>query len=290
MCRSINNTLQIYRWNPEVAGDKPRTQTYEVDLNDCGPMVLDALIKIKNEMDSTLTFRRSCREGICGSCSMNIGGENTLACIWYWSLSADSVIRAFSEIDKKTPSTKIYPLPHMYIVKDLVPDMNLFYQQYRSIKPWLQRKDKFVHGEKQLFQTIEERDKLVRHFELHFIHSFAGRTVRVHPVRVLQHGVPVVLVERRQVPRPGRAHAGLPLDHRQSRPVRDGAARPDARRLLGFQVPHDHELHEDVSEAPQPGQGHRRDQDAAHRHEQQAQGEDDARRRSTQEAGDGVDL
>ncbi len=75
--------VQIYRWNPEVAGDKPRIQTYEVDMNECGPMVLDALIKIKNEQDSTLTFRRSCREGICGSCAMNIAGQNTLACIWY---------------------------------------------------------------------------------------------------------------------------------------------------------------------------------------------------------------
>lgn len=103
-------------------------QTYKVDLNTCGPMVLDALIKIKNEIDPTLTFRRSCREGICGSCAMNIGGTNTLACI--------SKIDA-SNLDKPV---KIYPLPHMYVVKDLVPDMNNFYNQYRSIQPWLQRK------------------------------------------------------------------------------------------------------------------------------------------------------
>jgi hypothetical protein len=97
--------LQIYRWNPEKAGDKPHIQTYEVNMSECGPMVLDALIKIKNEQDSTLTFRRSCREGllffmlsvlhnayfpflgICGSCSMNIAGENTLACIWFVKMS-----------------------------------------------------------------------------------------------------------------------------------------------------------------------------------------------------------
>ena len=103
-------------------------QTYKVDLNACGPMVLDALIKIKNEIDPTLTFRRSCREGICGSCAMNIGGTNTLACI--------SKIDT-SNLDKPV---KIYPLPHMYVVKDLVPDMNNFYNQYRSIQPWLQRK------------------------------------------------------------------------------------------------------------------------------------------------------
>lgn len=122
-----NKTFDIYRWNPAKPEQKPYMQSYTVDLNDCGPMVLDALIKIKNEVDPTLTFRRSCREGICGSCSMNIGGINTLACI--------------SKIDTNVSKTaKIYPLPHMYVVRDLVPDMNNFYQQYRSIQPWLQRK------------------------------------------------------------------------------------------------------------------------------------------------------
>lgn len=74
-------TFSIYRWNPDEQ-KKPYVQDYKVDLNKCGPMILDALIKIKNEMDTTLTFRRSCREGICGSCAMNIGGVNTLACLW----------------------------------------------------------------------------------------------------------------------------------------------------------------------------------------------------------------
>lgn len=121
-------SFEIYRWNPEVPEEKPRMQTYKVDLAQCGPMVLDALIKIKNEIDPTLTFRRSCREGICGSCAMNIGGTNTLACI--------------SKIDiaDLNKPVKIYPLPHMYVVKDLVPDMTNFYNQYRSIQPWLQRK------------------------------------------------------------------------------------------------------------------------------------------------------
>ena len=118
--------FEIYRWNPDEPNKKPWMQEYSVDLNACGPMVLDALIKIKNEMDPTLTFRRSCREGICGSCAMNIGGVNTLACI--------------SKIDTNVAkSTKIYPLPHMYVVKDLVPDMTNFYNQYKSIQPWLQR-------------------------------------------------------------------------------------------------------------------------------------------------------
>lgn len=120
-------TFEIYRWNPDKPNEKPHMQKYEIDLNDCAPMVLDALLKIKNEIDPTLTFRRSCREGICGSCSMNIGGTNTLACI--------------SKIDTDLNKTsKIYPLPHMYVVRDLVPDMSNFYKQYTSIQPWLQRK------------------------------------------------------------------------------------------------------------------------------------------------------
>merc|ERR1719209_2476437 len=138
-------TFAIYRWNPEKPGDKPKMQEYSVDLNKCGPMVLDALIKIKNEMDPTLTFRRSCREGICGSCAMNIGGVNTLACI--------------SKIEDSGKATKIYPLPHMYVIKDLVPDMNNFYEQYRNIKPWLQRED--VKGRQTEFlQSVDDRKKL----------------------------------------------------------------------------------------------------------------------------------
>merc|ERR1711963_772888 len=138
----------VYRWNPDKPGDKPKMQEYDVDLNTCGPMVLDALIKIKNEHDPTLTFRRSCREGICGSCTMNIGGVNTLACI--------------SKIDTNAKVTKIYPLPHMYVIKDLVPDMNNFYAQYKSIQPWLQRndEDQLGSGEKQLLQSTDDRAKL----------------------------------------------------------------------------------------------------------------------------------
>lgn len=74
-------SFQIYRWNPDKPTEKPRMQTYTLDLNKTGPMVLDALVRIKNELDPTLTFRRSCREGICGSCAMNINGMNTLACL-----------------------------------------------------------------------------------------------------------------------------------------------------------------------------------------------------------------
>ncbi|OLL23996.1 Succinate dehydrogenase [ubiquinone] iron-sulfur subunit, mitochondrial [Neolecta irregularis DAH-3] len=119
-------------------------QKYVVDLNSCGPMVLDSIIKIKNEQDPTLTFRRSCREGICGSCAMNINGVNTLACI----------CRIESDSSKEC---KIYPLPHMYVVKDLVPDLTNFYKQYKSIKPYLQRNE---HPERENLQSIKDRRKL----------------------------------------------------------------------------------------------------------------------------------
>lgn len=137
--------FDVYRWDPEKPGDKPHTQTFEVDLKACGPMVLDGPIKIKNEIDPTLTFRRSCREGICGSCAMNIGGINTLACI--------------CPIDTKSSKpVKIYPLPHMYVVKDLVPDLTNFYEQYRSIEPWLHRSEE--PGKEQYLQSVEDRAKL----------------------------------------------------------------------------------------------------------------------------------
>uniref|UniRef100_A0A336MIX3 Succinate dehydrogenase [ubiquinone] iron-sulfur subunit, mitochondrial n=1 Tax=Culicoides sonorensis TaxID=179676 RepID=A0A336MIX3_CULSO len=143
-------TFKIYRWNPDKPQEKPKLQEFKVDLNTCGPMVLDALIKIKTEQDPTLTFRRSCREGICGSCAMNIHGTNTLACI--------------SKIDDENLSkpTQIYPLPHMYVVKDLIPDMTNFYRQYASIQPWLQRKNEAQEekGKAQYLQSTEDRAKL----------------------------------------------------------------------------------------------------------------------------------
>ncbi len=136
--------FQVYRWDPD--GDQnPRTETYEVDLDACGPMVLDALIKIKDEIDPTLTFRRSCREGICGSCAMNIDGTNTLACT--------------KSIDEVEGEVKVYPLPHMPVVKDLVPDLTHFYAQYASIKPWMQTQTPPPPDQEQL-QSKEDRAKL----------------------------------------------------------------------------------------------------------------------------------
>ncbi len=114
--------FRIYRWDPD-SKEPPRVDRYELDLDGCGPMVLDALIKVKNEVDSTVTFRRSCREGICGSCAMNIDGVNTLACT--------------QPIDAIGGAVRIFPLPHLPVVKDLVPDLTEFYAQYAAVEPWL---------------------------------------------------------------------------------------------------------------------------------------------------------
>jgi succinate dehydrogenase / fumarate reductase iron-sulfur subunit len=137
-------SFKIYRWNPDD-GKNPRTDTYEIDLDACGPMVLDALIKIKNEIDPTLTFRRSCREGICGSCAMNIDGGNTLACL--------------KPIEDIKGSVTISPLPHMPVVKDLVPDLSQVYAQYRSVKPWMQA-DTPAPPDGERLQSKEERARL----------------------------------------------------------------------------------------------------------------------------------
>jgi succinate dehydrogenase / fumarate reductase iron-sulfur subunit len=136
--------FRVYRYDPD-GGQNPRLDTYEVDLDRCGPMVLDALIKIKNEIDPTLTFRRSCREGICGSCAMNIDGVNTLACT-----------QAIRDI---AGDVNVYPLPHMPIVKDLVPDLTDFYAQYASIKPWLQTRTP-APPDRERLQSKEEQHKI----------------------------------------------------------------------------------------------------------------------------------
>jgi succinate dehydrogenase / fumarate reductase iron-sulfur subunit len=135
--------FRVYRYDPD-AGANPRLDTFEVDLDRCGPMVLDAMIKIKNEMDATLAFRRSCREGVCGSCSFNIDGTNTLACT-----------KAIAEIGG---DVKIYPLPHMPVVKDLVVDLSVPFAQYAAIKPWLEAETPAPATERR--QSPVERAKL----------------------------------------------------------------------------------------------------------------------------------
>ena len=141
-------SFEIYRYDPD-SGETPRLDTFEVDLDDCGPMVLDALFWIKNKVDSTLTFRRSCREGICGSCSMNIEGTNWLACLRFIS-------------DLATPAT-IYPLSNMEIIKDLVPDTTHLFAQYAAIEPWLKSRAPAPEGER--LQSKEERSKVDGYYE-----------------------------------------------------------------------------------------------------------------------------
>ena len=140
-------SFRIYRYDPE-AGGNPRWDTYEIDTSVVGPMVLDALIYIKNHVDPTLAFRRSCREGVCGSCAMNIGGRNTLACTHGWS-----------EVPGK--AVQISPLPHMPVVKDLVPDLTNFYAQYASVKPWLQTRTP-APPDRERLQSKEDQEKIDR--------------------------------------------------------------------------------------------------------------------------------
>ena len=133
----------IYRWNPEDQ-DNPRLDTYEIDLSKCGPMVLDALMKIKNEIDSSLAYRRSCAHGVCGSCAMNMDGKNGLACT-----------KSHKEIKG---DINIYPLPHLKVQKDLIGDLSTLYNQYKSVEPWLKNSNKDQNKEN--FQSIEDRSKL----------------------------------------------------------------------------------------------------------------------------------
>ncbi len=149
-------------------GETPSMDTYELDMDSCGPMVLDALIKIKNEIDPTLTFRRSCREGICGSCAMNIDGRNTLACT--------------KPCEDVKGEVKIYPLPHLRVVKDLVGDLTHFYAQYASIKPWLQSRTP-APPDRERLQSKEDQDK-------------DRYAVSLHSVRLLFDQLPELLVEQ----------------------------------------------------------------------------------------------
>ena len=148
VARAATNVQQfkIYRWNPDDGG-KPTYKTYDVDTNDCGPMMLDVLFKIKDEQDQTLSFRRSCREGICGSCAMNINGTNGLACL--------------SKVEKSASGAQtISPLPHMFVIRDLVVDMANFYAQYKSIEPFLKLKDETKKDGLERYQSKEDRAKL----------------------------------------------------------------------------------------------------------------------------------
>ncbi|MEI7839788.1 MAG: succinate dehydrogenase iron-sulfur subunit [Methylococcaceae bacterium] len=135
--------VEVYRWSPD-SGENPHVDTFDIPRDECGSMVLDVLLKIKNELDGSLTFRRSCREGVCGSCAMNVNGKNTLACTKSLESYAGETLR-------------IYPLPHMSVVKDLVVDMAHFYAQYAAIKPWLENE---TTPERERLQSETQRAKL----------------------------------------------------------------------------------------------------------------------------------
>lgn len=137
----------IYKYDPENPNDEPKYVSYYIDLKKIPPMYLDALLYVKDNLDSTLAFRRSCREGICGSCAMNCDGLHTLACI--------------KEIDADlTKPALITPLGHMFVLKDLVVDMTNFYSQYKTIQPYLKRKEPKAEGQKEYYQSVEDRKKL----------------------------------------------------------------------------------------------------------------------------------
>jgi succinate dehydrogenase / fumarate reductase iron-sulfur subunit len=141
--------LQVYRYDPD-SGQKPRIDTYTIDCDACGPMVLDALIYIKNTIDSTLAFRRSCREGVCGSCAMNIDGANWLACI--------------RTLDEVGDPINVYPLNNLDVIKDLVGDQRHAFAQYESIQPWL-RAQTVPPGGRERLQSPAERAQLDGDYE-----------------------------------------------------------------------------------------------------------------------------
>jgi hypothetical protein len=226
----------VYRYDPD-SGENPRYDTFEIDLDACGPMVLDALIKMKSEQDPTLTFRRSCREGICGSCAMNMNGRNGLACT--------------TAIEDLKGDIRITPLPHMDVIKDLVPDFTHFYAQYASIRPWL--------------QTVTRPRLRARNGCKPRTAREAGRPVRMHPVRLLLDLVPQLLVEFGQVPRPGDPAPGLSLAGRQPRRDDRRAARRAGRSLPPLSLPHDHELRQRLPQGPVAGARDRRNQEDAGR-------------------------
>ena len=142
--------VMVYRWSPD--GDEvPRIDTFEMELQKTGPMLLDLLIDIKTVHDPSLAFRRSCREGICGSCSMNINGTNRLACT--------------TPIKELKSEIKVYPLPHMEVIKDLVVDLSHFYRQYESIKPWINLSSSNTGKPLETRQSIEDREKIDGSYE-----------------------------------------------------------------------------------------------------------------------------
>ncbi len=213
-------TFKIYRFDPN-SGENPRVDTFEVDMKGCGPMVLDGLISIKSSIDSTLTFRRSCREGICGSCAMNINGMNRLACTTAMEDLGDNI--------------KIYPLPHMPVVKDLVPDLTTFYAQYASVKPWLQTRSAPPPPDSERLQTKEEQEKI-------------DRPAACILCACCSTACPSYWWNSERFLGPRGAARGLSLDHRQPRRIDRRASRHARRSVPPVPLPHHHELHRRLPE------------------------------------------
>ena len=229
--------FRIYRWNPDD-GQNPRTDTYEVDLDACGPMVLDALIKIKNEVDPTLTFRRSCREGICGSCAMNIDGGNTLACL--------------KPIDDVKGAVRISPLPHMPVVKDLVPDLSQVYAQ-------LPQHRAMAAGRQPGRRRMASGCKAARSAPS-WTDCGNASCASAAPLRCPSYwwngdrylGPAVLLQAYRWIADSRDEYTG------ESAGCAGGP-------VQAVSLPHDHELHRYLSEGAEPGEGDRRDQAADRR-------------------------
>ncbi len=223
--------FRIYRWSPDDDAN-PHVDTYTVNTDDCGPMVLDALIWIKSNIDPTLTFRRSCREGICGSCAMNIDGTNTLACT-----------KGMAEV---SGAVSIYPLPHMPVVKDLVPDLTHFYAQHRSIEPYL--KTVTPKPEKEWLQSPEDREKLDGLYEC-ILCACCTTSCPSYWWNGDRYLGPATLLQayRWLIDSPRRGHRRT---SRQSR-----------RPIPPLPLPHDHELRAGLPKGSEPGQGNCGDQE-----------------------------
>ena len=227
--------FKIYRYDPD-SGDNPRLDSFEVDMERCGPMVLDALIKIKDEVDQTLTFRRSCREGVCGSCAFNIDGTNTLACI--------------KPIEDIKGEVKIYPLPHMPVIKDLVPDLTNAYAQYASVKPWLQADTPPP--------PCANAAKARRKGPNWTAFGNASCVFAAPPAAPATGGTETTAIW-------GRPPCSSPTGGSLIQPRRKHGPAP--RRAGGpvpaLPLPHHHELHQHLPQGPQPRQGHRQYQGGA---------------------------
>ena len=227
---TMKRTFQIYRYDPDKDA-KPYMQTIEIELDGHERMLLDALMKLKAQ-DPTLSFRRSCREGVCGSDAMNINGKNGLACLTNMLTLKGTIV--------------LKPLPGLPVIRDLIVDMTQFFKQYNSIKPYLQSTTTSP-PEKERLQSPEERDELNGLYECILCASCSTQ-------------LPELLVEPGQVRRPGRPAAGLSLHRRQPRRSHRRAPGQPGRPVPPVPLPHDHELRRRLPEGPEPDQGDRQDQ------------------------------